>query len=232
MRDNLFPWACKEIDEADKELGHKLSWRFLTTPSRTLSPSSRVAFIALNPGGDKIRPDHGKESCESGCAYYIEDWKSPLQQQVQLLFKEIAACLKVTDYKSLMDSSLMAYYIPFRSPNYGSLHRQKESRAFAFQLWAKIMQDILPELIISIGWITFNDMHKILTTLNKMKCTNRHEMPTGWGSYKASINCYVGAKKRTVLVRFPHLSRFKIFNRPNSSVCVARILEEMTKFII
>lgn len=231
MQENLFTWACKKIEAAEESLGHELSWRFLATSSRTLSPSSRIAFIALNPGGDRIPADHGKESSESGSAHLHEVWKSRLPQQVDGLFKQIASSLKASDYKSLMDDSLMAYYIPFRSRNYASLKRKEESRAFAFQLWSQIMQKILPELIISIDRRTFSSMHKILTTSNKVEQTGGREMPTGWGNYTASINCYVAPRRHIVLVRFPHLSRFKIFNRPESEPYTREIVAEMTKFM-
>jgi len=61
MKNNLFVWACNEIKAAEKELNHELSWRFLTTPADTLSSNTKIAFIALNPGGDKIPFDHGRE---------------------------------------------------------------------------------------------------------------------------------------------------------------------------
>ena len=196
-------------------------------------PFSKIAFIALNPGGDRIPTDHGKESCESGSAYRheIEHWKSPLQQQVRELFKQIAICLKSPDYNSLMDHSLMAYYIPFRSPNYKKLNQKQESRDFAFALWSHIMKNISPNLIICIDKITFRDMHKILTNTKSLEPMNRSEMPTGWGNYKASINTYFAAKKHVVLVRFPHLSRFKIFDRPISKPRTEEIVTEMTKFM-
>jgi len=151
MNDELFIWACNEIKAAEKELGHTLSWRFLTTPAKTLTSSNKIAFIALNPGGAKIPHDHGRESSEIGSAYICETWNSvALQQQVQALFREIAANQKESNYTKLMNESLMAYYIPFRSPNYKSLRKKAESRNFAFRLWSSIMRKISPELIITI----------------------------------------------------------------------------------
>jgi len=230
MKNNLFVWACNEIKAAEKELTHELSWRFLTTPADTLSSNTKIAFIALNPGGDKIPFDHGRESSEVGSAYIYEKWNSvALQQQVQCLFREIAATINFQDYTKLMNGSLMAYYIPFRSPNYESLKSKVESRNFAFWLWSGILGQISPELIIAIDRNTFNDIHKILVTKIGFEQTKGLEMPIGWGKYTANINYYSMQEQSTILTRLPHLSRFKIFNRPESEKYARRIVSEMTK---
>jgi len=232
MTTNLFTWACNEIETADKRLGHKLSWRFLTTPARTLSPSTRIAFIALNPGGNKIPLDHGRESSEVGSAYIYEKWRSvTLQQQVQALFRQIADQLTLSNHQSLMNNSLMAYYIPFRSPNFRSLHRQAQSRDFALRLWSCIMKQISPELVMSIDKTTFHDIHTILVSAAGLKQTYGQKLPTGWGKYTATINFYADKERHVVLVRLPHLSRFKIFNRPASEPYVRNIVKEMTQFM-
>ena len=57
--------------------GHRLGWRFLATPRRTLSRDARVAFLTLNPGGDRVDPTHGVASCEAGSAY-VHDAYVPL----------------------------------------------------------------------------------------------------------------------------------------------------------
>lgn len=231
MKKELFKWACNEIKFAEKELGHALSWRFLTTPAKTLTSSTKIAFIALNPGGDKIPLDHGRESSEIGSAYIYEKWNSvALQQQVQILFREIAANSQESNYKKLMNESLMAYYIPFRSPNYKSLSKKTETRNFAFRLWSGIMCKISPELIITIDHRTFNDIHKIFVTKIGFELSTSQTFPTGWGNITANVNFYTMKERLAVLSRFPHLSRFKIFNRPASKQHVKRIVAEITKF--
>jgi hypothetical protein len=241
MADNLFVWACKEIETAEIRLGHRLSWRFLTTPSRTLSSSTDIAFISQNPGVSEILDNYERESSEKGSAYICEKWKwnsnsnsfsySYLQEQVQELFRQIAETIHTLDYQSLMNKCLMAYYIPFRSPDFESLNQPKESQNFAFRLWSHIMQHISPELIICNGKIAFDGMHRILATSNSLTQTDSSEMRTGWGTYTASINCYTSPKRHVVLVRFPHLSRFKIFDRPESAQYTRKIVSEMTKFM-
>ncbi|MFT5688004.1 MAG: hypothetical protein ACI8PQ_000836 [Planctomycetota bacterium] len=61
-----FDDACAKIRVAYDELGHDLGWRFLTSPSATLDPKTEIALITLNPGGDRDRPDHARESSEAG----------------------------------------------------------------------------------------------------------------------------------------------------------------------
>jgi hypothetical protein len=232
MKNQLFKWVCNEINTAEKELGHKLSWRFLTTPSKTLTSGAKIAFIALNPGGDEIPLDHEKESSEIGSAYIYENWNSDgLQQQVQALFREIAINQNESNYEKLMNESLMAYYIPFRSPNYKSLKQKDESRNFAFRLWSEILRKISPELIITIDRKTFDDIHKILATKVGLELKKGRNFPTGWGNYTVDVNSYKMTERSTVLARFPHLSRFKIFNRPASECYVRSIVAEMTRLI-
>jgi hypothetical protein len=231
MAEELFEWACAEIRVAEQTLGHKLSWRFLTTPAKTLSPDTKITFIALNPGGNRIPADHGRESCERGSAYIHESWRSlALQQQVQALFREIAAAISVPDYRSLMDASLMAYYIPFRSPSYGDLCNPKESRDFAFRLWSRLLEDISPRLILTMDRHTFTDIDRILAGKPQTARADKERFETGWGNYGVDVARYSVLGTNTVtLARFPHLSRFRIFDRPASEKHVRRIVNFMTE---
>lgn len=231
MATDLFEWACNEIRAAEKQLGHSLSWRFLTTPAATLSPQSDIAFISQNPGGNTIPLDHGRESSEVGSAYIYEDWRShPLQAQVQALFREIAFLIDEPDYRSLMNNSLMAYYTPFRSPSYSERVNPKESRKFAFNLWSRLIEHISPRLILTIDRMTFKDIEKIFQQKQGNLKIASQAFPTGWGNYKADVSWYTVASSETVVIaRFPHLSRFKIFNRPKSKKQLDQMLNAMTK---
>jgi hypothetical protein len=227
----LFDWACGEIRGAEQKLGHQLSWRFLTTPAKTLSPDTKIAFVALNPGGNRIPADHGRESCERGSAYLHENWRSvALQHQVQALFREIAVATSHPDYRSLMDTSLMAYYIPFRSPSQRELRSPKESLSFAFRLWSCLMEHISPRLIVTMDRDTFTDFARILPGKPGTALAETREFPTGWGNYGADAARYRSLGNRNVtLARFPHLSRFKIFDRPASDEHVRRIISYITE---
>jgi len=231
MANGLFSWACGEIATAESQLGHQLSWRFLTTPARTLSKDARIAFMALNPGGDHIPKGHAKESCETGPAHICANWRGAvIQEQVRALFQSIASALGVAKYEDLMSSSLMAYFIPFRSPNIGSLRSPKETKEFAFCLWSHILPQLSPDLIISLGWGTFFPLHSILMTVVGLTVFNERRLKTGWGNVRARVSYYTwGADEVVVLVGLPHLSRYSIFRRAASAPYVEQIVREMTK---
>ncbi len=129
---------CDEIERAYADLGHQLGWRFLTSPQHTLSASTKIALITLNPGGSIDRPDHPRASSEAGSAYLVETWRNglapgaaPLQRQVQQLFAMLAEASHGVSGNELLGSSLSAYFIPFRSPSIKALAKPRESEQFA-----------------------------------------------------------------------------------------------------
>lgn len=214
---DLFTDCLGQIEEAYTRLGHRLGWRFLATPRRTLNSGSRVAFITLNPGGNGIDPTHGVGSCEGGSAYVHESWKgyppgqSPLQQQVQRMFQWL---------NCEPDNTLSAYFIPFRSPSYEELVAPYESHAFAVQLWRGIFAKARPALIVCIG----NETEKgLLSVLGHAGTTT--SFPVGWGAQTAALTRYGG----TLLLRLPHLSRFGIFGRLPSNEPLRIIRAEITR---
>src|SRR3954464_13905018 len=123
---DLFLDAVAEIEEAYVRLGHRLGWRFLATPRRTLNRRARFALITANPGGRAVNPHHGVASCEPGSAYLHESWKqSPpgqedLQVQVRAMFEWLGKD---------PDSTLSAYFVPFRSPSLSELPARRKSIA-------------------------------------------------------------------------------------------------------
>lgn len=170
MENRLFIKACGRIANAYQTLGHKLGYRFLLGSQQNLSSETRLLFLGLNPGGRIIRPDHPETSCEGGPAFLLETWgagtgpgNAPLQVQVQTMFQDLAVIWPDTvDGQELMEKSLLAYYIPFRSPNISELVAGKESRCFARSLWTEILADIRPYLIITMDRDSFKDIVTIV----------------------------------------------------------------------
>ena len=85
---SIFAESCAEIESAYIRLGHRIGWRFLNSPQRTLDASTTIALITLNPGGKVERPDHGRKSSEKGSAFVVESWRhgsapgeAPLQRE-------------------------------------------------------------------------------------------------------------------------------------------------------
>lgn len=230
MLKTLFNWACNEIETAEKSLGHTLSWRFLTTPAATFSADTNIVFLALNPGGNRIPANHPRRSSEIGSAYIYESWKSTaLQHQVKTMFKEISTAIGNKDHMRMMNQSLMAYYIPFRSPSLKNLLRKKDSRRFAFQLWSNILGKLNPKLILAIDRLTYKDICRIIKRKPDTQKIDSQKFQTGWGKCSADVQMYsVPDSKILTITRFPHLSRFKIFDRPESDKYVRSIISAMT----
>jgi hypothetical protein len=204
VRTDLYADSVATIEAEYDRLGHALGWRFLTTPRRTLSSRSQVAFLTLNPGGKGVNPTHGVGSCEGGSAYVHEVWRGyppgtqPLQRQVRAMF----SWLRLDP-----DRTLSAYFIPFRSPDYRSLRERDASWQFAVRLWRDIFSEVKPGLLVCIGT-------KVEAGLRKVwgEPDHRSFHPVGWGSIMATVSDYPTHQ----VLRLPHLSRFSIFDRDQS----------------
>ncbi|MDF2456661.1 MAG: hypothetical protein K0R51_2654 [Cytophagaceae bacterium] len=210
----------QNIEAKYKDLNHQLGWRFLTTYSETLKKNSGIALLTLNPGGDEAHKSSILCTPENQNSYLHEDWRGkgngndPLQVQVQHLFKELTKHHpKYKKVDQLMIESLMGYFIPFRSPDIKRLIAPEASRKFAVELWSSLLITANLSLVICIDHQTFRDVKSIYLGYG-FKLQDEQVYETGWGKIKAES---VKASKDTqvlVIVRLPHLSRFKIFGRP------------------
>jgi hypothetical protein len=214
---DLFLDCVAEIEAEYARLGHLRGWRFLASPRNTLASTARVALLTLNPGGERIDRSNGIESCEAGSAYVRERWgnqqpgASPLQKQVRAMF----AWLNVDP-----DVTLTAYFIPFRSPEYAELVAQQESLEFGCKLWRRILSEVQPTLVICLG----KDVEKGLYSLwGRPLAMTEH--PVGWEPQRAVLSRYPGK----LLLRLPHLSRFRIFGRAASAEPLRVIRKELER---
>jgi len=231
VAETSFEQAVADIQAAYLALGHTLGWRFLNVSKDVLDSNPQIALITANPGGNSIPSDHGTASCESGCAYLSESWggskngQSKLQRQVQRLFDAIAGQIDFSPGgAALMESSLIAYYIPFRSPRLDQLPRKKESLAFAHSLWSGLFGQIHPKLILTIDHAAFKAFGGLLQQRFPTSLPDHQVMQTGWGEYKAEIKRFGQGLNITTLVRLPHLSTFQLFARPECKPFTDRIL--------
>ena len=228
----IFSQACAAIQEEYSRLGYQLGWRFLASPRSTLNRNTPIALITLNPGGSVDRPDHGRESSEAGSAYVVETWpqggrpgRAPLQTQVRRLFAELADVQgRERSGDDLLHRSLAAYFVPFRLPTFKSLTCSRDALAFASKLWAGLFRQIDPKLIITIDHETSQRLTQILGEQFGIAPVTRR-FPTGWGAYNAELVAFESGDIRRMILRFPHLSRFGIFGRPESKLHVERIME-------
>jgi hypothetical protein len=186
------------VESEYRRMGYQLGWRVLYSPKSTLE-TSRVAFITLNPGGDKF--ENPSWSVETGNAYEQERWAdhrlSPLQIQVGSLFAAVG--VKPKDV-------LSGVLVPFRSPKWKSLPRKREALAFGERLWSKLLSHSNVELIVAMSKLVEASIVRITGAGPKIE-----EAPTGWGNMK--LRCYEAPGNRKI-VCVPHLSRFRIFSEP------------------
>ena len=212
---DMYSEAIRAIETEYVRLGHTRDWRFLATPRQTLAAGSPVAFFTLNPGEGWIDPDHGRGSSEGGSAYVRERWhgfpagESPLQFQVRAMFEWLGL---------VPDQPLTAYFIPFRSRDYETLPSRSESFAFAVRLWGKILTDVRPTLVVCLGVDVARGLREIW---GPPLSATRYQV--GWGVVTASVSVYSDHR----LLQLPHLRRFGIFGRPQSTNALSRIREAL-----
>jgi hypothetical protein len=219
---DLQPFADR-IQTAHDRLGQRRGWRFLSSPAATLSPSSRLAFIGLNPSGSIYAPP--QLSVEAGNAYRVERWgrdgqPNLLQVQVRRMYEALAREAGAASASALMDETLAGNFCPFRSPSWAHLERRHESIDFSRSLWADVFDVVRPRAVICLGesarW-----MREVLTLQGAeqvgVPVTRRVELD----EVTYSISRHASHTHSTVLIGLPHLSRFPFFGRPQSREAVA-----------
>lgn len=187
------------IEAEYDRLGMTLGWRFLMCPEARLDEAD-VAIVTLNPGGNRrVDTDWSQEG---GNAYVIESWSSsssgtdPLQQQIQRLCALLG---------QRTDNVLAATFVPFRSPDWKSLPRQKEAVAFSKGLWKWALTRSPAKLFICVGKNVVG-----VELANLMGARQLPSMPSLWGDH--AIDRYQAADGR-VIIALPHLGRFKLFGQ-------------------
>ncbi|MEC9431600.1 MAG: hypothetical protein VYD87_01725 [Pseudomonadota bacterium] len=190
------------IERAYRASGNELGWRFLASPANVLD-SAEVAFLGLNPGG-RVRPtDHAEFAMPAGSAYVVESWAghlpggSPLQRQVRALFNGLAV-----EPEDVLAGNL----VPFRSPDWASLHDREQALKFGIGLWREVLALARPELVIGMGRETTGALATMLDARNVQR------VPIGWGKIAGVRADFANG----TLVGLPHLSRFGIMLRPQS----------------
>jgi hypothetical protein len=230
----LFEEATEAITQAYSSLGHGLGWRFLYTPARTLAPGAPLLVVGLNPGGDED-PGRPQLSVETGNAYRVEPWGAngqlnPLQLQVCALYERLAEYLPDCDRDTLMDISLSANFCPFRSPSWAALPSKRESVAFSQDLWSRVLDTTIPPALICLTDLPARYIAGSLQKVN-WRVAEEQIIKVGWGSVTCSIRTLTRMGDETVLVRLPHLSRFRIIGRAESEAAVERVVKGIARSV-
>jgi hypothetical protein len=234
----LFESALSDIAAAYGVLGHQLGWRFLNVSRTALGRSNGIVFLTINPGGNSIPPDHPWESCDTGSSYLVERWDnyavggSPLQIQVQALFRALATGTHFSGGgNQLLEQSLISQFIPFRSPDYASLPRKRESLEFAHSLWAKILPSVSPKLVICLGRDVQHELRRLIPSALGGRIVRTMSYPTGWGAYTADIDYFDRSGGPVRLLYLPHLSRYALFTRRQCAEHLSSIIHAATQEI-
>lgn len=225
-----FDSLCGRIRAAYGELGHSMSWSFPYTPQSTLHSSQKLFFIGLNPAGKEGEHYLEERSCEEGNDYLLGDWdrkkwergNSPLQLQVQELFKRIAASMgESVNYRAIMNESLAANYVPFRSSKWDSLGNKESTLVFVRELWSDILSFVQPSVIVCIASVAYQDLRSILEKEGFIGSEEREDI--GWGKATYCLTELHKRKRTIILIRLPHLSKYKVFSRANCAVKIKAI---------
>jgi hypothetical protein len=201
------------IEAEYRRLGHRLGWRFLYGPERTLQ-TAEVAVISLNPGGSAYEPPSW--SCEDGSAYLRESWKGrPAgMESHQTQIRRMLALLG-----SSPDEVLAGPFVPFRSRNWGELASKQASVSFGRRLWKWALAGSQISTIVVVGRAGGLEEN----VCEVADCTTlMQEMPAGWG--KLTLRKFANKTGR-VIISIPHVSQFKLFGRSASDHAFAELIK-------
>ncbi len=220
MRDlqPLFDQTVAEVEAAYTRLGHRMGWRFLLTPRSTFIHGARVLLLSFHPGGDREYPEQSRASSDAGSAYDLESWggsargSSPLQVQVRAMLEA---------FGEPTGRTLSAYFVPFRAPDSASMTSARASRAFAIGLWARLLPEIDPSVVITLGEDTYSGVGEALGAP-----TREIRRPAGWGK----LDIVLGQFGKRLVVRIPHLSQFKLMSRAEGRQAVADVAGRVASF--
>jgi hypothetical protein len=219
------------IEAAYDRLGHQLGWRFLYTPARTLAPDTGLAFVALNPGDDEYHEPI--LSVEEGNAYRVERWwgvrqEGGLQTQIRHLYVELAARSDGATWEQLMDQTLALNFCPFRSPSWPPLVSPEESIEFSRRMWARVLEIVEPSVIVCLGSDPMRYIDPVHRARGAVPTGLAEKRPVGWGNVKYAVARYTKTPGEVTMVGLPHLSRFRIFGRPESRQATTEIVDTIS----
>lgn len=215
------------ITSAYKELGHDQGWSFLYTPGSTLV-GSKFLFMGLNPGGKNDR-EAAELTTEAGNAYNpeIEDWSSDgkgnhLQRQIVSLYKILSDRIGF-DYRKLMDTTLAANFCPFRSKSWEELTNQEQTISFCNKLWSELFGNTQITTILCMSSLVHQYMSSIIVEKGgQLVRTETDEI--GWGKVTYQVTHFKINGRDILIIRLPHLSRYKIFGRKESCAQIDKIV--------
>ena len=184
------------IEAAYRDLGHDLGWRLLYSPLGVLE-GARVAFIGLNPGGDREVPEHGRMAPLSGSAFVTERWKSSAPGGAKRQ-KTIRQLFDLTGVEA--EAVLAGNLVPFRSRSWAELREHGKSTAFGRSVWQDIIRRANPTLIVCDGGAAFRALMPLVSAAQE------EWRPAGWGDWKVRRARF----ETGIVAGLPHLSIYTV----------------------
>jgi hypothetical protein len=190
-------------------LGLRDGFRFVYGPWTTLQ-TGRMAFLSLNPGRASSDSNLREISDERGNSYAVERHTtlSPITNQALQAF---------AFFGTEPQDALTGVVCPFRTPGWNDLSKPQQSQALALgrAFWEQPLNRPELELIICCSTETTRAVTGWLGA--------RHETSAfvGWGNIR--IHRY-RTRWGVPILALPHLSRFRLFGRPQSEAAIRALL--------
>lgn len=195
----------KRLVAMEAELALQDGFRFVYGPWATLQ-SGRMAVLSLNPGRAPAGTIPREVSDERGNSYAVERHStlSPLTEQI---------LRAVSFFGAQPHEVLTGVVCPFRTPRWSDLPKVKRDRALAMgrAFWERPLQRSDLELIVCCS----SEASRVVVDW----LGARHEVsaPAGWG--QIAVHRY-RTEGGIPLLALPHLSRFRLFGRPQSEAAI------------
>lgn len=222
---DLLKVTAKVIQQFYDEHGAKYNltagWRFLYSPRKTFSSKTPLILAGLNPGGTAAEDADGI-SYEDGNAFFDQPWgsngqPSKLQKQICTMYDEIVKIIspQITR-RDLINNTLAANLVPFRSPNWNSLKDSPTLVKFSCEIWEPVLDKLNPKVMICFGSIPYDKFRNLfIETGYQQNKLGKESM--NWGKITVEVSNLASCEKTVLLVCVPHLSWYKLFNRSESS---------------
>ncbi len=200
----------QRLTRIETALGLRDGFRFVYGPWSTLN-SGRIAFLSLNPGRAPSGTKAREVSDERGNSYAVEQHTtlSPITDQALRSFEFFGAAPQEV---------LTGVVCPFRTPAWNDLSRQQRTEALTLgrAFWEEPLNRPELELIICCS----NEATRAVT--GWMGAQLEASRPAGWGNIQ--IHRY-RTRVGTPILALPHLSRFRLFGRPQSEAAIRALIE-------
>ncbi len=198
------------LSAAETALGLRDGFRFVYGPWESLA-TGRVAFLSLNPGRAPSDTQMREVSDERGNSYAVERLTtlSPITDQALRSF----AFLGVDP-----DEVVTGVVCPFRTPSWSDLSRaqQRDALKLGRVFWEQPLNRPGLELVVT----TSNEATTAVTEW--LGARLEESAPAGWG--EISIHRF-RSRSGVPILALPHLSRFRLFGRPESEKAIRVLLD-------